>query len=96
MVVRILASLRVDPAQREAAEAYLTAAVPIIAAAGGKVLQEYQIDRTIVGQADSDSLLIVEYPDMAAVDSVFGSDAYQAIVPLRDKGFSAYSLSILT
>lgn len=96
MVVRVLASIRINPAEQAAADAYLAAAMPLIASVGGEVVQQLDVADTLIGTQDGESLLIVEYPDMDAVERVFASDAYKAVIPMRDKGFAAYSVSILT
>lgn len=41
-------------------------------------------------------MILVEHSDRAAVDMVFESAEYKALIPTRDIAFSSYDISIAT
>jgi uncharacterized protein (DUF1330 family) len=49
----------------------------------------------MVGDRPAQTMIIVEYPDRNAVDRVFNSAEYRAIIPLRDRAFSKYQVSVV-
>jgi len=65
---------------------YSEAAAPTIAAAGGEMVLRGAKVRALAGAADGHGAAgVIRFPDMAAVERWYGSDAYQALVPLRDE-----------
>jgi len=39
--------------------------------------------------------VMVEYPDRAAVDTVFESPEYKAVIPIRDIAFADYQVTVV-
>lgn len=95
MTVLVVACLSPNPEEGTALAAYFDVALPLIEEAGGRVVQSFDLDRALVGPKPADKMLIVEYPDMGTLDEVFQSDAYQAVIPQRDRAFSTYSVSVI-
>lgn len=95
MSVRVVACLSPNPQETDAMAAYFEVALSLISKAGGKVIQDYNIDQAIIGPKPADKVLIVEYPDLATLNAVFQSDAYQAVIPHREKAFTQYSVSVI-
>jgi uncharacterized protein (DUF1330 family) len=95
MTVQILALVTINEDQPQALGQYLEATMPLLEAAGAKIVQRFVIAEQIVGQTPSQSVMIVEYPSREAVDMVFGSDVYKEIVPVREKAFSSYHVSLV-
>ena len=52
---------------------------------GGEAVLRGKMDDVLVGQADHQAVGIVRFPSQDALSAWFHSDAYQAIVPLRDE-----------
>lgn len=95
MTVRLLAFVTINEDQPAALASYLAATGPLLEKAGGKIVQRVAIDEVVVGNVLAKTMIVVEYPTRAAVSAVFDSDAYRAIVPLRDKAFRDYHVLIV-
>lgn len=93
MSVLIVACLEVrDP---EKVAEYFAVTMPLIEAAQAKILDRMEIGEPVVGEPPGESIMVVEYPNIEAVDSVFQSEAYKSITDVRDAAFSKYSISFL-
>ncbi|MCR9195574.1 MAG: DUF1330 domain-containing protein [Hyphomonas sp.] len=55
------------------------------AAHGGKPLLRGKVGKALAGSASHEIAAVVVFPDMAALESWHASDAYQAIIPLRNQ-----------
>ena len=53
---------------------------------GGQVLFRAPRIATLGGTSEHDEVVVVRFPDRAAAEGWFRSDAYQALIPLRDAG----------
>ena len=82
----VLASI--DPTEKDAAMSYIDQVTEMQLSAGAVVLGKHPIAETFIGTLDVDVVSILEFPSQEAFDSVFGSDEYAGLIPLRDKGFS--------
>ena len=94
-MAQVLASLTMNPEQPDAVSAYFETALPLIEAAGGKVIQRLELGDQLVGSARGSLLLLVQYPSRDAIERVFASEAYQKIIPIRDIAFLHYNVSII-
>lgn len=65
---------------------YARRSMPTFAAFGGEVVLRGRLDTVIAGDAGHQTAAIVRFPDMAALDAWHRSDAYQALIGLRDAG----------
>ena len=52
---------------------------------GGELVLRGQADTVLAGSADHQAVGIVKFPDKDALSAWYKSDAYQAIIPLRDE-----------
>lgn len=52
---------------------------------GGETVLRGKMDGVLVGQADHQAVGIVSFPNQNALSAWYHSDAYQAIIPLRDE-----------
>ncbi len=95
MSVQVVACIAINPDEPEALQAYFDATLPLLEEVGARVLQRLDITDVVVGQKMGETLMVVEYPDLGALDRVFESDRYKAIIPMRDKAFSTYNVSVL-
>jgi uncharacterized protein (DUF1330 family) len=75
--------------------AYFKATTPLLERVGARIVQRFAINEVVVGRRPARSVVLVEYPDRAAVDAVFESPEYKAIIPIRDLAFLDYHVSIL-
>ncbi|NOX81717.1 MAG: DUF1330 domain-containing protein [Alphaproteobacteria bacterium] len=55
-----------------------------------------KLEKVLAGKADNQAVGIVKFPDYDALTAWYSSDAYQAIIPLRDEAadvtITAYSV----
>lgn len=65
---------------------YARESAPTFADFGGRIVLRGQLDTVLAGAAGHRAIAVVEFPDMAALKAWHDSDAYQALVPLRDEG----------
>lgn len=77
-------------------QAYAQGVGPTLSAFGGKALRRGKAARALSGDLDHQSVVIVEFPDVAALDAWYASDEYQALIPLRteaaDMTITAYEV----
>ncbi len=81
MTAYVIAQLTVsDP---EGFEAYRKAAEPVAEAYGGRFLVKGSTLSALEGAPDRPSVLVVEFPDIAAAQRFYDSPEYRAILPMR-------------
>ena len=74
--------------EMDALKSYLSQAPYIMKEFGGVHIATYDVERALDG-ADSPAVFaVISFPSRDAIDNFFEDSAYQAIVPLRDQGFS--------
>ena len=95
MTVFLIACVTVNPAEPDAYKTYMERTGPLLEQAGAKISQAFAVDDVVIGQKPAETVMIVEYPDLDAVHDLFDSPEYQSIIPLRDKAFSTYSVSVI-
>ncbi len=64
---------------------YAKRAAETLAAHGGELVLRGQLDDVLTGNADHRAVGIVKFPDKDALAAWYGSNAYQALIPLRDE-----------
>lgn len=94
--VTVIALLTIAEDAPMALAEYLNVTGPLLQRAGAKITKRFQIREMVVGGAPAQSVVIVKYPSRAAVDMVFNSPEYHSIIPVRDKAFLTYQVSIVT
>lgn len=52
---------------------------------GANLVTKGKFDKSLAGEFNTGAVSIVRFPDIDALNSWFASEAYQAIVPLRDE-----------
>ncbi|WP_372887701.1 DUF1330 domain-containing protein [Shimia sp.] len=95
MSVRVIAFVTIDEQQPQALARYLEATGPLLDSAGARIVQRFVLNEAVVGQRPAQSVIIVDYPDRAAVDRVFASQAYRDIIPFRDMAFRDYHVTVV-
>lgn len=74
-------------------EEYTTRARALLAAAGAEPVAGGPVSETLAGTIHAAVAAVVRFPDARALEEWYRSDAYQALVPLRD---AAADLTLLT
>lgn len=96
MSVKVIALVTINEDEPMALASYLAATGPLLEAVGGKIIQRFTVQETVVGNKPAQHVMIVDYPNRQAVDAVFGSQIYQDIVPIRDRAFLTYDVSVVS
>ena len=96
MTIRVVATLEPHPDEVAAMETYFGTAMPLLEDAGGKVIEQFDVSHAVVGQKVGTMIMIIEYPNLEAIDAVFDSEAYKAVIPTRDRAFKTYNINIIT
>lgn len=89
-----LVTLTLAEGQNEAMGRYLQGVQPLLGAAGGAPVKRLRVTETITGTAGTAMALVMDFDNTEAITSVFASDAYQALIPDRDKAFSTVEILV--
>ncbi len=83
----MLATVKVkDPVKLQE---YLTKVQKLSVSYGAQLLAKGKAMRSITaGEMGHDVTIVVKFPDTESIDSLFGSDEYQELIPLREDGAS--------
>ena len=82
-----------NPDGADAMQQYIAQAGELLAAAGGKPVGRFKSSQPLAGAAPA-MAAVMQFPSAAAITETFASDAYAALIPLRDKGFSDITIAI--
>ena len=74
--------------QEEAQGRYLQGVKPLLIGAGGRPVKRLRVTSAIAGAPGAGSASVTDFDSAEAISALFASDAYQALVADRDKGFS--------
>lgn len=94
MTVTVVAMVSMNDDEPMALAEYFRVTGPLLEKAGATIKKNFTINEVVVGHRPAKTVFIVEYPNKAAVDMVFNSPEYQAVIPSRDLAFSEYSVTI--
>ncbi len=94
MAAFFIATVQVRDAEKF--QEYASRAAVTFQAYGGEMVMRGRSERVLAGEGDSHAVGVVKFPDMEALEGWYGSEDYQAIIPLRDEAADmklvAYSL----
>lgn len=80
----------------DALERYVQGVIPMLMEAGGSIPKIIKQDKSVVGHTDTFMTMIVEFNGTEAKNAayaVFESEAYEALVPDRDKAFKKMNIA---
>lgn len=95
MSIKVVATIETDPDQQDAVDKYFSTVLPMLDGVGAKIVDRMEIGEVVVGKSLGASILIVEYPNMEALEAVFGSSTYKKLMPTRDLAFRTYNINVL-
>ena len=72
---------------------YLQEVMPLLMGAGGKLVKRLKVDRNIHGSA-SGMVLVMDFDSVDAITTMFESDDYAALVPVRYRGFAEMNIQL--
>ena len=90
----LIVTAQPNPDYPTEAQSYVGQALPMLVAAGGKLLKRVKVTKSVVGEQTFALSLIMEFPDAQSIEDLFASDAYAAIASHRDKGFAFMNMVI--
>jgi len=82
-----------NPAEMASIKAYLSGVMPLFQQAGGTLVKRLKTSNVINGRP-AGMTLVMDFESEQAVTDLFASDAYQALVPVRDRGFSEMNILV--
>jgi uncharacterized protein (DUF1330 family) len=80
-----------NPDEMPSVQEYLKGVMPLFTEAGGTLVKRLKIEKVIHG-SPSGMALVMDFDSAGAVTEMFESDAYAALVPVRDRGFSEMNI----
>ena len=81
------------PNEMESVQSYLKDVMPILTGVGGKLVKRLKVSDVILGNP-SGMVLVMDFDSDSAITEVFESDAYKALIPVRDKGFAQMNILV--
>ncbi len=64
---------------------YIRLAGPLIEHYGGRVIAKGHVNQVFTGHLGHGFMAVAEFPNTATVNTFYYSEAYQALIPLRDE-----------
>lgn len=95
MTVTIVALTRVNEDHLDDLSTYMATTAPLMENAGALVVSRLPVSNTVVGSTSPAFITLVEYPDGAAVSTVFDSAEYGLLKEVRARAFSTYEVFTL-
>lgn len=77
-----------NPDEKTSLQAYLTQAPVITKAHGGVPVATYDIETVLDGGEKPAVYAVVSFPDREAIKNLFNDPDFEALAPLRERGFS--------
>ena len=82
-----------NPEEMPSVQEYLKGVMPLLMRAGGKLVKRLKLDRGIHGTPNG-MVLVMDFDSSDAIIGMFNSEAYAALVPIRDKGFKEMNIQL--
>lgn len=79
--------------EMEAVHAYLQGVLPLLLNAGGQLVKRLKVDKVVNGNR-SGMVLVMDFDSADAINDLFDSDDYVALIPVRDTGFSEMNIMV--
>lgn len=82
-----------NPAEAEAMQEYLRGVMPLLQGAGGTLVKRLKTDAVVNGRP-AGMTLVMDFASAAEVKALFESEAYGALIRVRDRGFTEMNILI--
>jgi len=82
-----------NPDEKASMQEYLQSVLPLLMSAGGTVVRRLKTNRVVNGRP-AGMVLVMDFESADTVGAVFETDEYQALVPVRDRGFAEMNILI--
>ena len=80
-----------NPDEMESMQEYLKGVMPLLLAAGGQLVKRLKVADVIKGDP-AGMAMVMDFPAGDAIADLFASEAYAALVPARDRGFTTMNV----
>ena len=77
-----------NPSEMDALSTYQSKTPPIAKKYGAAPVATYDVDTALIGDKKPGVFAVLSFPTREAIDRLFSDPDYQALIPLRDRGFS--------
>ena len=77
-----------NPSEKEALQAYLTQAPTVTKEHGGVPVATYDVESAFDDGDKPAVFVVMSFPSRDAIKALFSDPAYEALIPMRDRGFS--------
>ena len=94
MKAYLVANLIPSPDGQESLQHYATQVGQLLTTAGGTNAKRVKLSETINGSVLYQLMLFMEFESKKAIQNVFESAEYKALIPYRDKGFDMVNIQI--
>ncbi|OIO53775.1 MAG: hypothetical protein AUJ55_13265 [Proteobacteria bacterium CG1_02_64_396] len=82
-----------NPNEMESIQGYLQGVMPLLLGAGGKLVKRLKVENVLHG-TPSGMAMVMDFDSVEAITTMFASEQYTALIPMRDKGFSAMNILV--
>jgi uncharacterized protein (DUF1330 family) len=82
-----------NPNEMESVQEYLQGVLPLLTGAGGTVVRRLRTNKVVNGRP-AGMVLVMDFDSADTVETMFESDEYRALVPVRDRGFAEMNILI--
>ncbi len=82
-----------NPDEMASVQEYLRGVLPLLTGAGGALVRRLKTTAVVHGRP-AGMVLVMDFESADAITALFESDAYRALVPVRDRGFSEMSILV--
>ena len=83
-----------NPSEQEAMQTYLKGVLPLLLGAGGQLVKRVKVHGALTGKPPYGMVLLMDFPDREKLEGMFASEAYAALLPSRDEGFSSIDICL--
>jgi len=85
--VNLIIVATINPNEKEALSHYLEGVGKLYEEVNAKSVGKYKVSKASIGDYTPSLVSIMEFDNIAAMNQVFDSQTYQALLPIRDKAF---------
>ncbi len=82
-----------NPNEMASVQEYLKGVMSLLMGAGGKPVKRVKVDQAIHGKP-SGMVLVMDFDSEDAINGMFKSEDYAALVPVRDRGFAEMNIML--
>ena len=82
-----------NPDEMASVQEYLRGVMPLLTGAGGALVRRLKTSSVVNGRP-AGMVLVMDFESADAVATIFESDEYGALIPVRDRGFAEMNILI--